>query len=92
MSCASAGSCSAGAYYSNRSGQEAFVAAAVDQRGCQATTLALWPFRSADCASQRLAGGRAGVVSQSGRTFSACGPFCPWVVSNSTFWFSFSDR
>ena len=28
---------------------------------------------------------------QSGRTFSACGPFCPWVVSNSTFWFSFSD-
>ena len=28
---------------------------------------------------------------QSGRTFSACGPFCPRVVSNSTFWFSFSD-
>ena len=28
---------------------------------------------------------------QSGRTFSACGPFCPWVVSNSTFWFSSSD-
>jgi len=19
-------------------------------------------------------------------TFSACGPFCPWVMSNSTFW------
>jgi hypothetical protein len=32
------------------------------------------------------------VMRQSGRTFSACGPFCPWVVSNSTFWFSFSDR
>jgi hypothetical protein len=28
---------------------------------------------------------------QIGRTFSACGPFCPWVVSNSTFWFSSSD-
>jgi hypothetical protein len=34
----------------------------------------------------------AGRQRQSGRTFSACGPFCPWVVSNSTFWFSFSDR
>ena len=33
-----------------------------------------------------------GVLGQSGRTFSACGPFCPWVVSNSTFWFSSSDR
>jgi hypothetical protein len=32
-----------------------------------------------------------GVMRQSGRTFSACGPFCPWVVSNSTFWFSSSD-
>jgi hypothetical protein len=31
------------------------------------------------------------VMRQSGRTFSACGPFCPWVVSNSTFWFSSSD-
>lgn len=30
-------------------------------------------------------------MPQSGRTFSACGPFCPWVVSNSTFWFSSSD-
>jgi hypothetical protein len=30
--------------------------------------------------------GRAqGVMRQTGRTFSACGPFCPWVVSNSTF-------
>ena len=32
-----------------------------------------------------------GVMYQTGRTFSACGPFCPWVVSNSTFWFSSSD-
>jgi hypothetical protein len=32
------------------------------------------------------------VMRQTGRTFSACGPFCPWVVSNSTFWFSASDR
>ena len=32
------------------------------------------------------------VIPQTGRTFSACGPFCPWVVSNSTFWFSSSDR
>jgi hypothetical protein len=32
------------------------------------------------------------LARQSGRTFSACGPFCPWVVSNSTFWFSASDR
>jgi hypothetical protein len=32
-----------------------------------------------------------GVMPQTGRTFSACGPFCPWVVSNSTFWFSSSD-
>lgn len=31
------------------------------------------------------------VIPQRGRTFSACGPFCPWVVSNSTFWFSSSD-
>jgi len=45
VSCASAGNCSAGAYHGNRSGQEAFVAAAVDQRGRQATTLALWPFQ-----------------------------------------------
>jgi len=34
----------------------------------------------------------AGATPQSGRTFSACGPFCPCVVSYSTFWFSFSDR
>ena len=33
----------------------------------------------------------AGAMPQAGRTFSACGPFCPWVVSNSTFWFSSSD-
>ena len=32
------------------------------------------------------------VPGYSGRTFSACGPFCPWVVSNSTFWFSSSER
>ncbi len=32
-----------------------------------------------------------GFRRQSGRTFSACGPFCPCVVSNSTFWFSSSD-
>jgi len=36
--------------------------------------------------------GRESVLRQAGRTFSACGPFCPWVVSNSTFWFSSSDR
>jgi hypothetical protein len=42
--------------------------------------------------AQRVAGGRRGVMRQAGRTFSACGPFCPWVVSNSTFWFSSSDR
>jgi hypothetical protein len=43
----------------------------------------LWRGGSAGCAG--------GVIAQSGRTFSACGPFCPCVVSNSTFWFSFSD-
>ena len=30
--------------------------------------------------------------TQTGRTFSACGPFGPWVISNSTFWFSSSVR
>src|SRR3954465_16090953 len=36
----------------------------------------------------------SGVLSRSdqrGRTFSACGPFGPWVTSNSTFWFSSRD-
>ncbi len=28
------------------------------------------------------------LADQTGRTFSACGPFWPWVVSNSTRWFS----
>lgn len=31
-------------------------------------------------------------TDQSGRTLSACGPFCPWVTSNSTFWPSLSSR
>jgi len=43
-----------------------------------------WPGQRAAVATRR-------VMPQSGRTFSACGPFCPWVVSNSTFWFSSSD-
>ena len=43
-----------------------------------------WPGQRAAVATRR-------VTPQSGRTFSACGPFCPWVVSNSTFWFSSSD-
>ena len=29
---------------------------------------------------------------QSGRTFSACGPFWPCTISNSTRWFSSSER
>lgn len=29
---------------------------------------------------------------QSGRMFSAWGPLGPWVMSNSTFWFSSSER
>ena len=29
---------------------------------------------------------------QTGRTFSACGPFWPWVMSNSTRWFSSNER
>ena len=33
-------------------------------------------------------GRRSQSVYQSGRMFSACGPFWPWVTSNSTFWFS----
>ncbi|GIM66389.1 hypothetical protein Aau02nite_22890 [Amorphoplanes auranticolor] len=33
-------------------------------------------------------GRRSQYVDQSGRMFSACGPFWPWVMSNSTFWFS----
>jgi hypothetical protein len=33
-------------------------------------------------------GHRSQSVGQSGRMFSACGPFWPWVMSNSTFWFS----
>jgi hypothetical protein len=43
-------------------------------------------------ADQTRRGRTQGVRRQTGRTFSACGPFCPWVVSNSTFWFSSSDR
>ena len=31
-------------------------------------------------------------VRQVGRTFSAWGPFWPWVMSNSTFWPSVSSR
>ena len=52
---------------------------------------ALWlPETAWVAAGQGLVGGRD-VMRQSGRTFSAWGPFCPWVVSNSTFWFSSSD-
>lgn len=37
--------------------------------------------------------GGAGIPEdQSGRMFSACGPFWPWVTSNSTRWFSSSER
>jgi hypothetical protein len=32
------------------------------------------------------------VLAQTGRTFSACGPFWPCVISNSTRWFSSSER
>ena len=46
---------------------------------------------STGCSDQHVAGATQGVTRQTGRTFSACGPFCPWVVSNSTFWFSSSD-
>ena len=42
-----------------------------------------------DDAVKRLRAARSG---QSGRMFSACGPFGPWVTSNSTFWFSSSER
>lgn len=45
----------------------------------------------ADRPGKRAAGPHGALRPQSGRTFSACGPFCPWVVSNSTFWFSSSD-
>lgn len=31
-------------------------------------------------------------AGQTLRTFSACGPFCPWVTSYSTFWPSVSSR
>ena len=34
----------------------------------------------------------SGRVAQSGRTFSACGPLGPWVISNSTRWASSSVR
>jgi hypothetical protein len=37
-------------------------------------------------------GGRPPCVCQSGRMFSACGPFWPCVTSNSTFWPSASSR
>ena len=33
-----------------------------------------------------------GGSGQIARTFSACGPFGPWVTSNSTRWFSSSER
>ena len=46
---------------------------------------------SADWPGKRAAVTTRRAMPQSGRTFSACGPFCPWVVSNSTFWFSSSD-
>ena len=31
-------------------------------------------------------------LDHSGTTFSACGPLGPWVISNSTRWFSSSER
>ena len=46
---------------------------------------------SAGRPAQRAAVATRRVMPQSGRTFSACGPFCPWVASNSTFWFSSRD-
>ena len=55
----------------------------------QALPKARTPLIPAGPASAAVATRR--VTPQSGRTFSACGPFCPWVVSNSTFWFSSSD-
>jgi hypothetical protein len=46
---------------------------------------------SAGRPAQRAAVAPRRVMPQSGRTFSACGPFCPWVASKSTFWFSSRD-
>ena len=46
---------------------------------------------SASRPGQRAASPTRRVTPQTGRTFSACGPFCPWVASNSTFWFSSND-
>jgi putative transposase len=67
--------------------------AGIDVTGIRLCRMRARPWRrtSAGCAGPaRRARTRRG-IRQSGRTFSACGPFCPCVVSNSTFWFSFSD-
>lgn len=63
----------------------------------RAATAATGPARRAEAALRRAA---AAAVNRPpppariyrGRTLSACGPFCPWVTSNSTFWPSFSSR
>ena len=49
------------------------------------------------CSGRPPPGGRQPVSpptgwSQSGRTCSACGPFWPWAISNSTRWFSSRER
>ena len=51
------------------------------------------PRRRLECAAT-AAGDRPPSPARSyiGRTLSACGPFCPWVTSNSTFWPSLSSR
>ncbi|SCG73090.1 hypothetical protein GA0070213_11327 [Micromonospora humi] len=52
-------------------------------------------WREGGAAGRPVHHARRGVVvvpvdlkDQSGRMFSACGPFWPWVTSNSTRWFS----
>ena len=63
------------------------------------TQIGQWPPRNEGRGPIRMDGtpssqdwaGAQRSLNQSGRTFSACGPFGPWVTSNSTFWFSSRD-
>ena len=55
------------------------------QRGLQCSATVRRPRRHTKEGPRRSEGLPSGVAVRRGRTFSACGPFWPWVTSNSTF-------
>jgi hypothetical protein len=56
--------------------------------GLAANTMPWFSKRALNGGPLNQSGRRSAEVCQSGRMFDACGPFWPWVMSNSTFWFS----